>query len=193
MTYATAEQRCISTDGTLCDYDDIDISESHKTGYHWTPDLCKIRVKINLDGYVAIVYEMQTPADKVSWVDDDNKNFFEVIWNGGTFPNPSNNCGEGIEGKCEVLQEGGCLCQTSVLGEAVFDSMPAAKDDVLSMLSIGALDPNVHAINEYTKKFSAETGITAYYRGNEIYDTNTIFELTDDFGRHFFLKNIRST
>mmetsp|Transcript_6781 Transcript_6781/g.9027 ORF Transcript_6781/g.9027 Transcript_6781/m.9027 type:complete len:2086 (+) Transcript_6781:84-6341(+) len=193
MTYATAEQRCISTDGTLCDYDDIDISESHKTGYHWTPDPCKIRVKINLDGYVAIVYEMQTPADKVSWVDDDNKNFFEVIWNGGTFPNPSNNCGEGIEGKCEVLQEGGCLCQTSVLGEAVFDSMPAAKDDVLSMLSIGALDPNVHAINEYTKKFSAETGITAYYRGNEIYDTNTIFELTDDFGRHFFLKNIRST
>eukprot|EP00957_Ditylum_brightwellii_P105450 8038920-Ditylum_brightwellii.AAC.1 len=71
--------------------------------------------------------------------------------------------------------------------------MPATKDAALSMLSIGALDPNVYAINKYTMERSAETGITAYHSGNGIYDENTVFELTDDYGRHFFLKNIRST
>jgi hypothetical protein len=68
-------------------------------------------------------------------------------------------------------------------------SAPQSVND-LDSLHVGALDPTIYDAGLYTKSFSQ--GITTYAK-NGVIDMDTVFEYTDDKGRHYFLKNVIET
>ena len=113
-----------------------------------------------------------------------NKNYFKVFWN-GDFPSAGNSCGNGA---CSSLDDGDCLCSTTVAEEAVFSEMPMSTEDIFSELYIGAYDPSAYDHNTYN--IYTNEDITVYLVNDE-YSSNTVFEATDHFGRVRLMKNSR--
>ena len=70
--------------------------------------------------------------------------------------------------------------------------MPTSKDDVMEKLKIGAFHPQVFDSDVYTSSFDENTNITVHLIDNE-FNSDTIFEVDDDKGRTFFLKNVKSS
>lgn len=74
MKWATAQSRCATAHGKdLCVYENLSLSPNNdwqlKQGYHWTNRECGIMVKINPEGYVAIVHDaMSTYKDTIPWL-----------------------------------------------------------------------------------------------------------------------------
>jgi uncharacterized protein (DUF1501 family)/uncharacterized protein (DUF1800 family) len=194
MSFAFANDRC---NGNLCTFARID-SNRRYTGYHWTTSSCDTWAKVNSDGHVAIVHNVddRLSADTVPLhVSEESLNYFKVYWGGsGEYPssvdndnNMNNNCGGG---KCRILDDGSCLCQTNVVNEQVFYYGQATPSDILSSLSIGAMDPSVYG-SEYSPE--SGSGFVAHVQTPGVYDGTTIFEVVDPVGRKRFLKNVRST
>ena len=78
-------------------------------------DSCKIQVKVDAIGQVAIVYKPNSYNNLHPHIDPENRNFFKVFWDGEYPKNDNdgpggNNCGYGV---CQSLQTGGCLCDTT--------------------------------------------------------------------------------
>ena len=87
-----------------------------------------------------------------------------------------------------------CICKVVVSDEAVFSSMPR-KEDAVSNLFAGALDPLAYGSGSYTEAKHG-SNIAAYHSTSEdsTFSKQTIFEFTDEFsGRQVFLKNSQST
>lgn len=97
-----------------------------------------------------------------------------------------NNCGGGI---CEALVTGGCLCDTVISETLVFNRMPANKEEVLANLNIGAYDPSAFDEGTYTEQEA--NGVKAYFTSFGIFDRDTVFEVTDEFGRILRFKNTK--
>jgi hypothetical protein len=189
MSFAFANDRC---NGNLCTFARID-SNRRYTGYHWTTSSCDTWAKVNSDGHVAIVHNVddRLSADTVPLhVSEESLNYFKVYWGGrGEYPssvdndnNMNNNCGGG---KCRILDDGSCLCQTNVVNEQVFYYGQATPSDILSSLSIGAMDPSVYG-SEYSPE--SGSGFVAHVQTPGVYDGTTIFEVVDPVGRKRFLK-----
>lgn len=88
---------------------DLCIYENRK-GYHWTNKDCAINVKVNSEGYVAVVHDaMSTYRDSIPWLvkEENTLNWFRVFWDGnGTYPGDSesnsceaNNCKSMADGR----------------------------------------------------------------------------------------------
>lgn len=196
VTYSTAAARCQAMGLNLCDFNDITGISTHKKGYHWTTDGCKIQVKINAVGQVALVYEPESFASLHPHIRIDNRNFFKVYWGGdGDYPRNNNDVTSGNScgnDACETLDTGGCLCGTTITESRVFRAMPSSVDAVLSKLHVGAYDIDAFPPDTYQTPISAN-GVTAYLASaTGIFDTKTVFEVTDDKGRLHRLKNSRS-
>ena len=197
MTYATAETRCESH----CVYKDMDggISRNRRhTGYHWVDSPCNILAKINNEGYVAIVHDLEAGYIRLGnddiplHVSDESLNYFKVYWSGEYPTKKSNSCGS-----CQVLTDG-CLCQTSVTDSPVFTAMSdiASPDDIVSSLTVGFVDPT--SFDDATFIIEEGAGFTAYMYIKEPgslgeYDENTVFKVTDSVGRTLYLRNVQST
>jgi hypothetical protein len=70
--------------------------------------------------------------------------------------------------------------------------MPKSVDEVLSKLSVGAHDTDAYPPGTFALPVTAN-GVTAYLaNATGAFDTNTVFEVTDDNGRLHRLKNTRS-
>lgn len=101
-----------------------------------------------------------------------------------------NSCGNNA---CETLDTGGCLCSIAVSESLVFNKMPRSVDEVLSKLTIGAYDPASYPEGTYLPHTTVN-GVTAYLvTSSGAFDKNTVFEVIDNVGRLFRLRNIRST
>ena len=192
MIFDSAKERCTDISKDLCDNLDRVNGQRHETSmYFWTPDKCDILVKVKKDGAISIVHQTVDSGNVVSHVDESNENFFRVLWKKkNAWPKANqNNCGD-----CKVVSGDQCLCNAFVREQQVFSDSapPASVEDALSSLSIGAPNPNIFAASSFTLVTDPNTGITTYLKNGNI-NKNTVFELTDDKGRHFFLKNCRET
>ena len=78
VKFSSAESRCVADNKLSCDFNDIGAIDWWKKGYHWTTDKCKIQVKVNAVGQVALVYEPEDYAYLHPHIRDDNRNFFKV-------------------------------------------------------------------------------------------------------------------
>jgi hypothetical protein len=150
-----------------------------------------IKVKVNAIGQVALVYEPDDYAFLHPHIDSANRNFFKVYWDGEYPLNnkdlpEDNSCGNGI---CETLATGECLCGTSISEARVFNSMPGSVEEVLS-LTIGAFDPSAYDEGTFAEVLNAN-GVTAHLTSPGVFNTDTVFVVTDSFGRIRRFKNSR--
>eukprot|EP00957_Ditylum_brightwellii_P206334 15347899-Ditylum_brightwellii.AAC.1 len=187
MTYGRANKNCASIGRKLCDFEAIDSSivPEFKTGYHWTTAKCSIEIKIDQEGHVAIVYNIENRrGDQALHISEESLNYFKVYWESNEYPNRFNNCGNASG--CTALSGGGCQCETAVAEGAVFFSKPSSADEILSTLLIGSMNPEVFDDGTFIKQKEAE--FTVYLK-NGVYDSDTVFEVVDDMSRTFFMKN----
>lgn len=98
-----------------------------------------------------------------------------------------NTCGNNA---CTSLSTGGCLCETTITESLVFTEMPNSVDEVLSRLTVGAFDPSAYGPDAYQDSITSNNDVTAYISAaTGAYDTNTVFEVQDEYGRVFRFKN----
>jgi len=187
MTFSTAAERC----GSLCMFENVNNENWWKKGYHWTPKDCSILVKINSEGYIAIVHD--TDVAYINTIpyhvqEESTLNWFRVFWDvDGVYPgsSDSNNC---AANNCKAMNDGSCLCKTSVTESPVFsDTSAISVTEVLSQLFIGASGPPPGSVGT-----DIGNGVIVY-KLDSIVDERSVFEASDDKGRVFFLKNVRST
>jgi uncharacterized protein (DUF1501 family) len=146
------------------------------------------------DGDIAIVHNPDLSINVIR--DDDyivrtefdmnNTNYFPVKWGLGSFPSPTNSCGNGA---CALIG-GACHCDVAVVENRVFDAVPATASQVLTGLFIGSLPPDY-----YTSGYTAGSGsgeVQVYHRnGGTPFDMTTIFEIVVK-GRTLYFKNMQS-
>ena len=119
-----------------------------------------------------------------------NRNFFKVYWDGeypindNDVPGTGNSCGNAT---CQTLSSG-CLCDVAVSVSRVFKAMPCSVEEVLSRLTIGAFDPSAFDEGTYVQELNAN-GVTAYLTVDGVFNKNTVFVVTDSYGRVRRLKN----
>lgn len=195
MTYDTARERCIDYGKDLCVFRSVSASpndDDFRKGYHWTNQDCMILMKVNPDGHVAIVHDIDTFDNDATPYHLDVKhtvNWFRVFWDGdGDYPGSSdaNSCSAN---KCLTMDDGSCLCQTQVVEGVVFsgnDVGSISKKDIMSQLFIGAFGPSSGSV-----PVSGGNDLIVHIVGDTM-DENTVFEVQDK-GRTLHLKNLRST
>ena len=159
--------------------------------YHWTIQTCEIKVKIDIEGMVAIVHVPDGTTPALPLVDyDSTVSFFSVLWDESNiapgrlpYPHKSNNSCDG-----GVIDDEFCYCSTTVQESVVFSSLPT-KTQVLDELHIGAFDPT--EIGGYTLK--EESDDVQVYTTGGTYALDTIFRVENEYtGGFFYLKNMRS-
>jgi hypothetical protein len=146
--------------------------------FTFTKYQCNIFVVINTDGRVAI--EQENTSNYASLT------YFRVHWQDDEFPHKSNNdCGNGL---CEIVQ-GHCRCRIGIEDEVKFTNLPS-RNEVLSQLLIGAVPSDMM---DYPSMITTNDGVKVYFKTQQnTYDKDTAFEVTDEFGRKRFLKNMVS-
>lgn len=193
VTFATSDERCRDKSLESCDFTRISGVENYQVGLSWAVDQCKVRVRVNPEGYGAIVYEPEDYFSRDVHVNDENRNIFKLYWskNNQDTPFPHSTINGCANGACSTLSSGDCLCDTFVRELRVFGSIPSSANDALEKLKIGAYDPSASEVT-YLIVTNESNDVTAYLsRG--AFNTDTIFEVTDDTGRKVFLKNVRET
>lgn len=214
--FATTELQCTTDGGRVCDANNLiadnpavnirttydNIFPSQNTMF-WTDASCTLSLKVRADGLVAIIHK---PAinpffedETVPYVDANNTiTFIKVPWETDSmtaeeiFPTVNNTCGDGA---CSVTHDDACLCDVTVSESAVFDSLPS-REDVLSLLKVGALPPESFAVDtvSYTlSETSAEVEAYVLSDSSGIGAESTIFKVEDEFGNTLHLKNMAST
>lgn len=182
VSYGTAQERCFLQSAELCNFDKV-LGDKTKVSpyFYWTPDDCQIRVKIKSDGRVTLVHHLLNDQDKVMHVNEENENWFKVYWDNNSYPVVENGC----DGLCDVYGNT-CICETLVTERVVFDVSPASKDQALANLYIG--HPKLSLYGIYNSTYDSSTDITTHTI-NGMIDSKSVFEFTDDKGRHLYLKN----
>lgn len=187
VLFDEANERCTNESRELCDFYRVDGDRTKNSLYFWTSDSCSLHVKIRKDGYLTIVHRTVDSANTVRHLQEGNENYFRVQWTTrqNSWPKASNNCGN----VCDVVDGDKCLCNVRVIEGQALKSAPQSTSD-LDSLHVGALDPTIYDAGSYS--VSSSQGITTYAK-NGIIDKDTVFEYTDDKGRHYFLKNVMET
>jgi hypothetical protein len=172
------------------------VGEDHEVGYHWTDADCTVQVKINNEGYVAIVhdtYVMENWMMPAHVNAEDTLNWFKAYWDGNSYPSPATGCGS-CRQTTHVSGVEACVCDADVIDQAVFSSDPSSVEDIVSTLYIGAVDPTIADSGSYNTV--AMAGFTVHFKGatSTTYDSDTIFELEHPYhGTLLYLKNMKST
>jgi uncharacterized protein (DUF1501 family) len=193
MKWDTAHDRCIAYGKDLCVYENVNTIPSNnnfREGYHWTNKDCGINVKINSEGYIAIVHDaMSTYEDNIPYLieQDNTLNWFRVFWDGdGSYPGDNVTTNSCAMNSCRTMPDGSCLCKTTIAESVVFnDLVGLTKSDVMSQLFIGAFGPGDGEENPVAD------GLKAYVVGGTV-DSSTIFRVEDK-GRVMYFKNVRET
>eukprot|EP00804_Cyclotella_cryptica_P019763 CCRYP_009664-RA/>CCRYP_009664-RA protein AED:0.11 eAED:0.11 QI:135/1/0.94/1/1/1/17/0/2177 len=230
LTYAGNQARCADWRRTECDptrigpftlwaghctyrQSCIEVRSSDvvltNTAWHWTTASCRIQVKINPDGLIAILHNPQdtrktygsgaTPEVQGHVNENATVSYFDVQWDKSNvevgkleYPHVTDNGCDGGRVSGEF-----CICNTTVNTHAVYDSIPT-RDAILADLFIGAFDPTVmFETNEYIALIETATddGVSVYKKsGYSDYSEHTIFRIKDKYSNSFmFLKNVHSS
>ena len=161
--------------------------------FHWTNETCSTQARVTTAGDVAIVHNPNMGINNIladdnqqivtEWVNSTNINFFKVMWKGGEYPNPSNDCGGGV---CMMVANE-CLCDVHVTTRKLFNSIPTLIQS--AKLVHGAPNPAAHDSDEYTLSDDSTGGVTVYHKKDKLeYSANTIFSVVRNETR-VFLKN----
>lgn len=192
MTYFTASERCENIGLQLCPHTSLSCPSEccdYTNYYFWRTDSCTLRVKVVEEtGDIGIVHKLDDSVDVWDYFNNDSVNYFQVNWEDGDYPKPSNNC-DGGGGQCEVLDDS-CICDVMVEDTEVFSSAPSTND--LSQLFIGSVSPDTFDEGTYDEPIT-DGDIKIYLRSDSSsYDINTIFEIQDGNETKYF-KNMKST
>jgi len=190
MIFDSARERCAEVSKEICNFYQVNGPRHKKSMYFWTADDCNVQVRVKRDGAVAIVHQIaDVTKPVVLHVDENNENYFRVHWQqSNSWPKANTN----LCGHCEVVSGDQCLCNVQLRDQQVFSEPPASIEEALRSLTIGALNPNIYAAGSFASELDPNTGIKIHIKNGRM-SKNTVFELTDDKGRHFFLKNSRET
>ena len=204
--YATNEARCGSANVCPAGTNSIsDISScTQNTGYdqwnpnnnffQWTKGSCSMKVKVRLDGQIAIIHQPEGISRVVKYVSQGlgNINFFVVSWprddyvKDELFPTIDNEFGEGT---CQLQDDDTCLCDVEVTNGQVFfdDDLPSAYtlSEFRDKVRIGSLPPS--QLDGYPNPNDPSATITLdgvaidiYHKDSGGYTEDTIFRLEDD-------------
>lgn len=200
VTYETAEDRCNARDMSLCtmlSFDDKDDPEKGSDPFwipYWTSETCKLAAKLHHDGSVAIVHDVEgllgvSANEHKRLVNQETKSFFRVDW----ISDPSSfllqytaRCE--TSPTCHFSSDGYCLCDVEVqetgvfMEEAIFDSISV--EDVLARVPIGAPPP--------TGEFVTANNVKLFHDETGVFTKNTVIEISDNYGRTHFRKNLQS-
>eukprot|EP00546_Thalassionema_frauenfeldii_P010113 CAMPEP_0178928808 /NCGR_PEP_ID=MMETSP0786-20121207/20156_1 /TAXON_ID=186022 /ORGANISM="Thalassionema frauenfeldii, Strain CCMP 1798" /LENGTH=1403 /DNA_ID=CAMNT_0020604807 /DNA_START=186 /DNA_END=4393 /DNA_ORIENTATION=+ len=124
--------------------------------WHWTSASCEIKVAVDVNGLVAIIHDPDSSRPVSAHVqEDETVSYFSIHWQKDQsgkdiYPNIGNSCGNGA---CSVGVDNTCICSTSVIESAIFETMPT-REEIFSELSVGAFpiemfDPNDYVLVEY--------------------------------------------
>jgi len=191
VTFATASQRCSNIAKEICDEPNFLCSSAccdYVDYYFWQSHSCMLYAKVVAEsGEIAIVHDFIDDSNRVdSYFSQDTANFFEVYWEGGNYPSPSNNCGGG---SCIEFDEY-CLCNVTVDNEAVFPEEPTV-EEIQNELFIGSVSPDTFDDDVYSDPTNGNVKI--HFSTETLdYDMNTIFELSENNKVKYF-KNMKST
>eukprot|EP00804_Cyclotella_cryptica_P019736 CCRYP_009662-RD/>CCRYP_009662-RD protein AED:0.10 eAED:0.10 QI:0/0.90/0.86/1/0.90/0.86/23/166/2685 len=233
LTYAGNQARCADWRRTECDptrigpftlwaghctYRQSCIEVRHSsvvltnTAWHWTTAGCRIQVKINPDGLIAILHNPQDtrivygsetnpryPEVQGHVNENTTVSYFDVQWDTSNVAVGKLEYPHVTDNGCDGGRVSGdfCVCNTTVNTHAVYDSIPT-RDAILADLFIGAFDPTVmFATNEYIAliETAIDDGVSVYKKsGYSDYSEHTIFRIKDKSSDSFmFLKNVHSS
>ena len=138
-------------------------------------------ILVNPNGKVAIERENSTSDNHFAHT------FFRVDWQDNTYPNVATNlC---VDGVCKVAGSH-CRCQVIVEDLKIFKNTPS-RHLVLSELLIGGITEAY--MDDYNVASFDDGTVLVHTKGNSNnLDINTVFEVSDEFGRKRFLKNMKS-
>ena len=199
MTYETAASRCDQINKPLCNspsvwndcsLDDEYINECKHEPFYWTNDECVQKIKVDpANGKIAIVHyagDSEYNSHRVPHLEEDSLTYFRVHWM-SDFPTLANSCGGAAQSSCTDYNNM-CLCEVYIEDTSVYSAMPT-KEDVFKELHIGSIDPLLLNLN---RKYTAND-ITVHYKdGQAMYSMDSVFEVVDDIGSIYHLKNIKS-
>jgi hypothetical protein len=193
VTYATAESRCEARGEELCDFERLDAPAGCETEFaqFWRPGNCNILAQITLEGQVTIVDDIPNMGGK-NFPENafDSDDTFRVVWADDNFPVVETGCGGGA---CTVRGKT-CVCSTKLSDEAVFATLPSSRAEVISELTVGAIDPAT--LDSGTYEVGAQSSeVTAYFlKSRPGFNTDAIIEIKDysKNSKPRFLKNLRS-
>ncbi|CAB9517124.1 Protein of unknown function (DUF1800) [Seminavis robusta] len=156
--------------------------------YAWSGAECSLKVKVDHEGHVATLHEVDYPLD--SMAENKPTTWYDVDWEDeNDIPNvKSNGCGS-----CQATGNI-CVCDLYVVEEAAFKTMPS-RHDVLSRLKIGSLSPDVFDAETHSKDQSSADGLIVHRQRDsvELFNVDTIFQVENEVGDVIYLKNIIST
>jgi uncharacterized protein (DUF1501 family) len=197
VTYATNNNLC-SGNGGVCPAGTNDVADSNsclgQTAYNvaapkynhfqWTEGSCTTKVKVRLDGMLALVHFPESANKVVKYVENGvgNMNYFHVPWprdpylkNDELFPHIDNACGEGT---CVEQDDWTCLCDVTITNAVAFTGNPENEEAIWSRLKIGAFPPDY--LGGYEAGFDLFSGaVTVYHKSGQGYTSDTIFKLSD--------------
>jgi len=183
-------------DNGLCLFAKV-TGNDNELGYHWTNADCKIQVKINNEGYVAVVHDTFTMQDWMTPAHvnaDESLNWFRAYWDGNSYPSPATGCGNCRDTVHPLSGTAACVCDASVVEEPVFSTEPASVEDIVSSLNIGAIKPAIADAGSYHTVVGSDFTVHFKGAGSTTHDADTIFELNHPYhGTKLFLKNVKST
>jgi hypothetical protein len=197
LTLSAATQRCAASGLGLCQRPSLVCSTCNlvdtSVGY-WTSQSCNLKVKIDLEGNIAIVHSIPDATVGVAGiyetVREDAKTFFRVDWN----TSPISDLLADYTTKCAALGCGRdtydnlCLCPVNVAEVSVFSVSPT-RDEVLTKLYVGAFNPSYYGTTLVATVLG--DGVTMHSVAGQ-FSKDSIFEVVDDNGVTRFRKNIRS-
>ena len=180
VSFQIARDRCKSQGKTVCNSKKALNSVCgnrccNDLSHFWTGDNCELSIYIDSKGKVAI--------ENYDSIEDDPvfKTYFRVDWKDENFPTHENDCNNVCENKFQM-----CHCNIRVTESAVFSSTPS-REDVMSKLRVGGVPPHLASYN----RVETLEDVVMYLNGESI-DKNTVFEVSDDYGRLIWLQNIES-
>lgn len=189
VPFSMAQQRCGAAGTEPCTFPEISecgSGDCDESLHYWTSDNCQLRIKINLEGNVAIVHSATVVerSEIAKMVQEDTKTFFRVEWIGN-----SSNPFSDYDAMCSGLgctrdaYDNLCLCDVSVTEEPVFTGKPD-RDEVISQLHMGAFSLGLPPFEE-----DAEVKV---YSSDGEYSKETVFKVVDDNGITQLRKNVKS-
>lgn len=85
------------------------------------------------------------------------------------------------------------MCAVTISESHVFVTTPS-RQDVLSTLKIGAYEPEILIESNYSLADSSSEDVEVWITSQEtgVASVDTIFKVTDNFGKHAYFKNMKS-
>jgi cullin-associated NEDD8-dissociated protein 1 len=192
VTYATAEARCEARGEELCDFEGLVAPKGCATNFaqFWRPGKCSVFTQIAPDGHVNIVDDIPN-MQKTNTPDQalDSTDRFRVVWADDKFPTAETGCGA-----CTVRGKT-CVCSSEVSNTAALTALPSSRNEAISALTVGALDPTTLDAGTYVVGAKNSEATVYFLKSKPGFTVDAIVMVHDESkkSKPLFFKNLVST